>query len=107
MHELPPDLPRLRVLETYLRLQLAAVEAAIVKAEKRGGRTDVEWWVIWERTRPGVTRRGTIHRRGCWREGEPTLNADQATKALRDPRIAPCDLCMGELLRRGIRPDPA
>lgn len=33
MSEYPPDLPRLRVLETYLRLQLAQVRAAIERTE--------------------------------------------------------------------------
>lgn len=34
MPDLPPDLPRLRALETYLRLQLGQVQTAIAKAEQ-------------------------------------------------------------------------
>jgi hypothetical protein len=34
MSDLPPDLDRLRTLETYLRLQLDAVRAAIHRAEQ-------------------------------------------------------------------------
>lgn len=35
VNDLPPDLPRLRTLETWLTLQLAQVRAAIAAAEKR------------------------------------------------------------------------
>ena len=35
MNELPPDLPRLRTLETWLSLQLDQVRAAITAAEQR------------------------------------------------------------------------
>lgn len=35
MHNLPPDLPRLRTLETWLALQLSQVQRAIAAAEQR------------------------------------------------------------------------
>lgn len=35
MHDLPPDLPRLRTLETWLALQLSQVRTAIAAAEQR------------------------------------------------------------------------
>lgn len=35
MNDLPPDLPRLRTLETWLQLTLDEVRAAITAAEKR------------------------------------------------------------------------
>ncbi|MFF7966782.1 DUF6233 domain-containing protein [Streptomyces sp. NPDC007903] len=35
MHDLPPDLPRLRTLETWLALTLERVRAAITEAERR------------------------------------------------------------------------
>ncbi|MCX4704387.1 DUF6233 domain-containing protein [Streptomyces sp. NBC_01373] len=35
MHDLPPDLPRLRTLETWLQLNLAQVRQAIAAAEQR------------------------------------------------------------------------
>ncbi|MBA4865946.1 hypothetical protein H1V43_32300 [Streptomyces sp. PSKA54] len=35
MSDLPPDLPRLRTLETWLRLQLDTVRTAIRQAERR------------------------------------------------------------------------
>lgn len=35
MNDLPPDLPRLRTLETWLHLQLTEVRAAIATAERR------------------------------------------------------------------------
>ncbi|MFI8360736.1 DUF6233 domain-containing protein [Streptomyces sp. NPDC085612] len=35
MSDLPPDLPRLQVLATYLRLELARVEAGIRQAEQQ------------------------------------------------------------------------
>lgn len=35
MHDLPPDLPRLRTLETWLTLQLAQVRQQITAVERR------------------------------------------------------------------------
>lgn len=96
MHELPPDVERLRVLRTYLQLQLAAVDAALVAAEH-----GVEAWatgpaVAWKLQHlpapAGQPGRGVLHRADCWIQGIAELNRDEARVALEDG-VEPCAIC--------------
>jgi hypothetical protein len=105
MSDLPPDLDRLRTLETYLRLQLDAVRAAIHRAEQdappvgdrspralaaaeRQRRADavpsddsIRWWKL----APG--RPATLHRGDCTTAGTgPTITRSMARAALTDER---------------------
>ncbi|MEO3749201.1 DUF6233 domain-containing protein [Streptomyces sp. B6B3] len=86
---LPPDPARLRILARWLELQLAAVREALDEAERP------RWWVQWTRRRQGEPKRGTLHREGCWRPGEPDLNLAEARAVLAEhgERIARCDVC--------------
>lgn len=97
MHDLPPDPARLRVLRTYLQLQLAAVDAAILKAEE-----GIEAWAAGPATAwklqhlpapAGGQGRGILHRKDCWVEGMAELTRAEARLALDEPSISACDQC--------------
>ncbi|MFD8384310.1 DUF6233 domain-containing protein [Streptomyces sp. NPDC059679] len=94
MTDLPPDLPRLRTLETWLNLQLKAVRARIAALEgpPSAGRR-VGWWVTWARTPPGTPRRGTLHQAGCWSPGEPTMGREEAVAMLEQEGVESCPAC--------------
>lgn len=121
MSELPPDLGRLRTLETYLQLQLDAVRAAIRRAEQeappvgdrspraqaaaeRQRRADavpaddsVRWWKV----APGHP--ATLHRGDCTAAGAgPTITRSMAIAALTDehdgqPTAVACGRCRPDL----------
>lgn len=108
MSELPPDPERLRILETYLRLQLDAVRAAIRRAEEADGAQgrreeaapsddDVLWWKI----QPGHP--ATLHRGDCAAAGPgPTITRSMARTALADehggkPTATACPRCRPDL----------
>ncbi|MEV8596087.1 hypothetical protein [Streptomyces sp. NPDC052012] len=54
MNDLPPDLPRLRILETWLAYTLARVRRQIEEAEQREGNGSA------------ASPPGQPHRTGCW-----------------------------------------
>ncbi|MFF1604213.1 DUF6233 domain-containing protein [Streptomyces mirabilis] len=92
MHDLPPDLPRLRTLETWLahtldrvRQQITAAEQ--LEAERRHGeqaRPPEPDWLIEQ----GLDRRAAVyvHVGGCHMAGKRSKGAqrDQALRALAD-----------------------
>lgn len=91
---LPPDLPRLRVLETALRLALAEVQQAIQAAEEQEA-ARARWWISWQRRRHGFHPSGVLHRVDCWWRGKPDLS-DAEVRALLDEhggRIERCSAC--------------
>lgn len=98
---LPPDLPRLRALETWLALQLASVRQAITAAEQRAAeqrhgqqaRPPAPDWLIEQ----GLNRNAGavyVHAGGCWNAGKRSKGIDRATalRALADG-IAACPHC--------------
>lgn len=98
--DLPPDLPRLQTLEVYLRLQLAAVQAAIVRAEQQAAiyrRADlaavVPDWVVGHGIGQGSPPIA-VHIGGCHMAGHrvKTLQRDQAVRALTDG-VEACSHC--------------
>ncbi|MFF3687510.1 DUF6233 domain-containing protein [Streptomyces sp. NPDC002187] len=100
MSELPPDLPRLRTVETFLRLQLAAVQRAIVRQEqqvaihRRSPLPDVvpDWML--ERGIGQGAPPVAVHVGGCHMAGKrtETLERDQAVRALTDG-VEACSHC--------------
>jgi hypothetical protein len=91
MHDLPPDLPRLRTLETWLALALDDVRQAIAAAQRRE-----EERQRGEQARPpqpdwllelGIGRDAVpvyVHAGGCWNAGKRSRGVarDQALRAL-------------------------
>ncbi|WP_093714180.1 DUF6233 domain-containing protein [Actinacidiphila alni] len=113
MSELPPDLPRLRVIETHLRLQLAEVQQAIATAERKAQReagrplpriqppAGMEWW----RLEPiQGDRMPILHRHGCPGSTEQMspLNRGAARDSLANPAYpaTPCPRCRPDLALR-------
>lgn len=101
MQHLPPDLPRLRTIETWLALQLAAVREAITAAERReterqqgiAHRPPAPDWLLelgLNRGSPAVY----VHAGGCWNAGKRSRGVprDVALRALADG-VAPCPHC--------------
>ncbi len=80
---MPPDLPRLRVLATWLELNLDRVREAIEAAERRAAEEAdrPHWWLQWMRVPAGRPARAVLHRRGCWCPGEPDLRAADVRRA--------------------------
>ncbi|MGK5531862.1 hypothetical protein [Streptomyces sp. URMC 129] len=99
--DLPPDLPRLRTLATWLELRLREVRGAIAEAERAAAaeRTRPRWWVQWMRTPPGTPRRGVLHRAGCWCPGEPDLRAADVRQVVAEHagRVERCLVCRAEV----------
>ncbi|AMW09169.1 hypothetical protein A4E84_06470 [Streptomyces qaidamensis] len=92
MTDLPPDLPRLRTLETWLALTLDEVRRAIVAAERREAerqrgieaRPAPPDWLIelgLNRDAPPVQ----VHVGGCWNAGKRTrgIRRDEALRGAR------------------------
>ncbi|MEV0220924.1 DUF6233 domain-containing protein [Streptomyces sp. NPDC050704] len=99
MNDLPPDLPRLRTLETWLTLHLDQVRAAITAAEQQereqhGGqaRPAPPEWLI----EPGLNRTAplAVHVGGCWRAGKRSrgVTRDQALRAITEG-VPACTHC--------------
>ncbi|MEU0200950.1 MULTISPECIES: DUF6233 domain-containing protein [unclassified Streptomyces] len=101
MPELPPDLPRLRTLETWLQLTLDEVRRAIKAAEAREqeqqrgikARPPAPDWLIEQglnRDAPPVQ----VHVGGCWNAGKRTrgIRRDEALRALADG-VRACGAC--------------
>jgi hypothetical protein len=118
MSDLPPDLPRLRTLETYLALQLDQVRARIREQEEaaraagqapRGaadsdqesGDAGADDGVAWWKLVPG--RPAVLHRGDCPSAGSgPTITRSVARTALKDrvdgkPTATACTRCHPEL----------
>ncbi|MCD9196092.1 DUF6233 domain-containing protein [Streptomyces albireticuli] len=96
MNDLPPDLPRLTVLETYLDLQLRAVRRSIAELQHPPVSPAAEAWTL-ERIRTDPQRPlGRLHRSTCHLSSGPTLNRMEARLALREPGIEPCTGCLPE-----------
>ncbi|MDH6610354.1 hypothetical protein M2164_005989 [Streptomyces sp. SAI-208] len=101
MNELPPDLPRLRTLETWLNLQLHQVRTAIEAAEKREAerqhgieaRPPAPDWMLeagLNRDSPAVQ----VHVGGCWNAGKRSRGVprDVAFRALAEG-VPACGHC--------------
>ena len=101
MPDLPPDLPRLRTLETWLQLTLDEVRAAIAAAEQREAerqrgeerRPPARDWLLeigLNRDSPPVQ----VHVGGCWDSGKRTRGIDrgEALRALADG-VTACGVC--------------
>ncbi|MEU4091984.1 hypothetical protein [Streptomyces sp. NPDC026673] len=110
MNELPPDVERLRVLRTYLELQLAAVDAKIEQATAadrpaatarpsrdedpfaRGGRG----WRLESVLAPNGKgpRRGVVHRGDCPAAAGGWLSRKELDVALDQPEVTACPKCL-------------
>ncbi|MEU3663983.1 DUF6233 domain-containing protein [Streptomyces sp. NPDC032940] len=101
MTDLPPDLPRLRTLETWLALALDEVRQAIALAERREAErqrgiqarpTPPEWLLEQglNRDSPPVQ----VHVGGCWNAGKRSkgISRDEALRALADG-VKACGAC--------------
>ncbi|WP_405673308.1 DUF6233 domain-containing protein [Streptomyces sp. NBC_01530] len=101
MTDLPPDLPRLRTLETWLQLTLNQVRQQIAAAEQREAerqhgeqaRPPAPDWLL-ER---GLNRDSPpiqIHIGGCWNSGKRSkgITRDEALRALADG-VKACGAC--------------
>lgn len=96
MNDLPPDLPRLRTLETYLALQLDHVRARITELEQSAAHTrplppPPDWLLEMEINgrHPLALHTGDCHMAG--KRPRP-LNRDQAMRALVEG-VEPCGMC--------------
>lgn len=98
MNELPPDLLRLRTLETWLQLTLDRVRQAIIVAEEREVRQQVvappppDWVVQLDVGRDAHPV--AVHVGGCGTAGRRArpISREQAIRALTDG-LEPCALC--------------
>lgn len=101
MNDLPPDLPRLRTLETWLALTLDRVRKQIADAERRERETQrgiearpapPDWLleVGLNRDAPPVQ----VHVGGCWNAGKRVrgISRDEALRALADG-VKACGAC--------------
>lgn len=101
MNDLPPDLPRLRTLETWLQLHLEQVRAAIAATEKReqerqhglDARPPAPDWLLEQglnRDAPPVQ----VHAGGCWNAGKRSkgVTRDTALRALTEG-VPACTHC--------------
>ncbi|MFI9824431.1 DUF6233 domain-containing protein [Streptomyces sp. NPDC052013] len=101
MPDLPPDLPRLRILETWLTLALNEVRQAIAAMERREAerqrglerRPPPPDWLLelgLNRTSPPAY----VHAGDCWNAGHRSrgVSRDQALRAISDG-VKPCPHC--------------
>jgi hypothetical protein len=106
--DLPPDLPRLRAIRTYLEQQLKRVDQQIGEVEAREqsplARPATAWWLQHLPPADGGRGRGVLHRDGCWAMPKQRfhlhpLSRDDAVLAVgkvsRD-EIELCDVCHPE-----------
>lgn len=102
---LPPDLGRLRVLETYLAMQLQQVRDRIARLEQP--QQAAGWRLAHRRAPAGQQRPGVLHRADCWMQGGKPLSRREAELALEEPAVEPCDVCHPEQeLQTHKGPDP-
>lgn len=101
MTDLPPDLPRLRTLETWLALALDEVRQAIAAAEQRErerqrgieARPPAPEWLLelgLNRDAPPVQ----VHVGGCWNSGKRSrgVSREDALRALAEG-VKACSAC--------------
>ncbi|KIZ16810.1 DUF6233 domain-containing protein [Streptomyces natalensis] len=99
MNDLPPDLSRLRTLETWLQLTLDRVRQQIVVAEQRAAQQQRAIpppppdWVL-QLSIGGEGRPIAVHAGGCPSAGRRArpVSRDQAMRALTEG-LEPCALC--------------
>ena len=99
MSELPPDLPRLRTLETWLQLTLDRVRTAITTAEQveaqqqRAVPPPPPDWVL-QLSIGGEGQPIAVHVGGCRSAGKRArpISRDQAMRAVSEG-LEPCGLC--------------
>ncbi|SHL76627.1 DUF6233 domain-containing protein [Streptomyces yunnanensis] len=99
MNDLPPDLPRLRTLETWLQLTLARVREQIVIAEQvaaqqqRAALPPPPDWVL-QLSIGGEGQPIAVHVGGCRSAGRRArpISRDEAMRALAEG-LDPCVLC--------------
>ncbi|MGW8768259.1 DUF6233 domain-containing protein [Streptomyces sp. NPDC055815] len=102
MSELPPDLPRLRTLETWLVVSLDRVRARITEAEQREaamrnvrvGPADPGWVLAYLRER-GHRVPAAVHIGDCRLAGKNTspLTRGEARRALAEAGLPACEVC--------------
>lgn len=95
MNGLPPDLPRLRTLETYLELQLRQVREAIGRLEQPQA-PQAEGWVLQHIPSTRDQPINWLHRADCHLAKGARLNRREAALALAEPGVRPCDACHPE-----------
>ncbi|GFE19991.1 DUF6233 domain-containing protein [Streptomyces nigrescens] len=99
MSELPPDLPRLRTLETWLQLTLDQVRQAITVAQQQAALQQRAVpppppdWVLQLRI-DGEGQPIAVHVGGCRTAGRRArpISRDQAMRAIAEG-LEPCGLC--------------
>ncbi|MET9959880.1 DUF6233 domain-containing protein [Streptomyces sp. NPDC006326] len=100
MSELPPDLPRLRTVVTYLRAELGRAERALSTAEERESlaarrrpRAEPPAWLI-ERGIGAGRLPVRLHAGGCWDAGKrcSPLSGEEARRALTEG-VPACPHC--------------
>ncbi|MCX4790391.1 MULTISPECIES: DUF6233 domain-containing protein [unclassified Streptomyces] len=109
MYDLPPDLPRLRTLETYLGMLLAEVQQQIATVEQRGEQQSKEprdreqpskaprrpptpdWGIVDAGAGSPTTE---VHRGDCWAAGKKLrpISRERAVAELADGATA-CEVC--------------
>ncbi|MCQ8194651.1 DUF6233 domain-containing protein [Streptomyces rugosispiralis] len=99
--ELPPDLHRLRAVETYLRLQLRTVQARIAELRDEHSTQDAEpaaRWTLQLLPSPvGASPRGYLHRaERCFIRGGRALSRKEARNVLTMPDVEACGACHAE-----------
>ncbi|MFI8942777.1 DUF6233 domain-containing protein [Streptomyces syringium] len=98
MNDLPPDLPRLRTVETYLDMQLQRVRAAIAEHEQRTKAEPAtsETWIL--QHIPGAKDRplNWLHRSSCHLAKGARLSRREAEIALAEPTVRPCGACKAD-----------
>ena len=101
MSDLPPDLPRLQAIATWLELTLTRVREAIATAEEHQTQeaSRPRWWIQWDRRRTGVPPAGELHQEGCWRPGAPHLHAEEVRRLVAEHagRIRTCPVCQAQV----------
>lgn len=101
---LPPDLPRLRTLETYLEVQLQLVRERIARLEQP---QQPGWRLVPRRAPAGQPRHAVLHRGDCWMQGGHALTRREAELALDEDAVEACDICHPEEeLQTRERPNP-
>ncbi|MFL4491598.1 DUF6233 domain-containing protein [Streptomyces sp. VTCC 41912] len=99
MNDFPPDLPRLRTLETWLAMTLARVRKAIVIAEQleaqqqRAAPPPPPEWVL-QLSIGGEGQPIAVHVGGCRTAGRRArpISREEAMRALAEG-VDPCALC--------------
>jgi hypothetical protein len=98
----PPDLPRLRILETWAEVMLREIRQRIAEAERKEAATrpvrtrpEGPTWILGYLRRGGQPVADSVHLGGCHLASGHTrpLDRDQAREALTTGGIRACDIC--------------